>query len=99
LGEKGKTSVFGVLEVLFEEFLIVDLELSAQIQDLIEQGLLERLGKVLGSRVIVESLEVAPLFLGDPSLLVGGRELLSKVLLEVGTNEVLVYAYLLMQRG
>ena len=39
--KKGKASVFGVLKVLSEEFFIEDLELGAQIQDLIEEGLLE----------------------------------------------------------
>jgi hypothetical protein len=99
LGEKGKASVFGILKVLSEEFLIENLELGAQVQDFIEEGLLEGLGKVLGPGVFVESLQVASLFLGAPSLLVGGRELLCEILLKVGANEVFVYAYLLMQGG
>jgi hypothetical protein len=56
LGEKGKASVLGVLKVLSEKFLIEDLELGALVQDLIEEGLLEGLGKVLGPGVFVESL-------------------------------------------
>jgi hypothetical protein len=99
LGEKGKASVFGILKVLSEEFLIENLELGAQVQDFIEEGLLQGLGKVLGSRILVESLQVASLFLGAPSLLVGGRELFCEILLEVGANKVLIYTYLLMQGG
>ena len=99
LGEKGKASVFGVFKVLLEEFFIEDLELGAQVQNFVEQRLLEGLGKVLGPRVFVESLQVASFFLGAPSLLVGGRELLCEILLEVGANEVLIYSYLLMQGG
>ena len=99
LGEKSKASVFGVLKVLLEEFLIEDLELGAQVQNFVEQRLLEGLGKVLGPRVFVESLQVASLFLGAPSLLVGWRELLSEIFLEVRANKVFIFAYLLMQGG
>ena len=87
------------LSVLSEEFLIEDLELGAQVQDFVEEGLLEGLRKVLGPGVFVESLQVASLFLGAPSLLVGGRELFCEILLEVGANKVLIYTYLLMQGG